>query len=250
MILASSWFVLTSIRRLWRRFWHDSHALPRIVWLHWSRSLIAGFICTAILTFAITIVTQRLADQELQAWDEQMLRTLVATIPMSFAQAITWQSPGNLIGMLPVVLTSTAIAAWRSRPVVAASLFLAYLLQFAFAWIGWGLWDRSRPDIVADGLAAPGLHSFPSGHVLVVITIYGLLTYLWFRATRSLTERLFAILLFVVWAGLVCVSRLVLGAHWVSDILAGLLIAGLWLCSLIYALNRAETAIARFANRQ
>ena len=87
-------------------------------------------------------------------------------------------------------------------------------------WIGWGYWNRNRPDLIADGVAASGLHSFPSGHIVVVITVYGLLTYLWCRASPSQMERAIIVLTMTLWIGLITSSRLVLGAHWPSDIIA------------------------------
>ncbi|MBF2026225.1 MAG: hypothetical protein IGS48_05590 [Oscillatoriales cyanobacterium C42_A2020_001] len=40
----------------------------------------------------------------------------------------------------------------------------AYGLQFAFVWIGWGYWNRDRPSLIANGIAASGLHycNYPS----------------------------------------------------------------------------------------
>ncbi len=38
----------------------------------------------------------------------------------------------------------------------------SYELKLAIVWIGWGYGNRDHPDLMADGVAAPGLHSFPS----------------------------------------------------------------------------------------
>lgn len=239
MLLAAPWFLFKAIRGFWHRFWQDSRSLPRSVWACWWRCLIVGFICTALFALGLTLLARSLPG--LQTWDQQTLDWIIATAPMSFAQGVTWQSPGNLIGMLPVVITFTALSIWKARPLVAATVVFGYGLQFAFAWIGWGLWHRSRPTVIADGLAAPGLHSFPSGHALVVVTIYGLLCYLWFREARNGIERGVTIGVFLLWVGLVGLSRLVLGSHWVSDVLAGLAIGLVWLTFLIYSLHRAES---------
>lgn len=92
---------------------------------------------------------------------------LAQALPLSFSRAITWESPGNLLGMVPVVVAFIGIMVARSQPLLAA----AYGLQFALVWIGWGYWNRDRPDMIADGVAASGLHSFPSGHAVVVIAV-------------------------------------------------------------------------------
>ena len=39
--------------------------------------------------------------------------------------------------------------------------------------------------LIGDGIAAPGLHSFPSGHAALCVAVYGFLAYLWIRSSRS-----------------------------------------------------------------
>ena len=236
------WVVPTTAQRIWYQFWRDCHTLPTVVWRRWFGTIALGFGLTALLTAMITLVAKSQQAKGMQSWDEQTLRAIAEQAPLSFAQGITWESPGSLIGMLPVVVTFVAIAASRSRPLTAATMTVAYVFQFALAWLGWGLWNRERPDLIAGGVAAPGLHSFPSGHALVVCTVYGLIAFLWIRASRSLLERTVASAVFLVGVGLITVSRLVLGAHWPTDIFAGLAIGGAWSLTLAIALSRAEAA--------
>jgi membrane-associated phospholipid phosphatase len=122
-------------------------------------------------------------------------------------------------------------------------MIVAYGLQFALVWIGWGYWNRDRPDLIANGVAASGLHSFPSGHAVVVITVYGLLGYLWCRASRSWVEKLLITVAIASWIGLIVSSRLELGAHWPSDVVVGVIIGLLWLATVIVALKRVEEAL-------
>lgn len=194
----------------------------------------------ALVTFALTVWAKAHADQGLQAWDTQMLPVLADRLPLNFARSITWESPGNLVGMLPVVCTFTGIMVARSRPLLAATMMAAYGLQFTLVWIGWGYWNRGRPDLIADGVAASGLHSFPSGHTVVAITVYGLLAYLWCRASRSWIERLLITLAAMAWIAMIVSSRLVLGAHWPSDVIMAIIIGVLWLITVIVALKRVE----------
>jgi len=106
--------------------------------------------------------------------------------------------------------------------------------------LGWHTWDRPRPHLIAGGLASPGFHSFPSGHISQVVVSYGLFVYLWARATRSRSERAVAVLLLLALVAVVGLARLRLGAHWPSDIVAGALIGAAWLASVIAALRAAE----------
>ncbi len=54
-----------------------------------------------------------------------------------------------------------------------------------------------------------------------------------------------AVVVFIIGTGLICTARLVLGSHWPSDIIAGVVIAIPWLATLLIALNRAEATAQR-----
>ncbi|MGB3137067.1 MAG: phosphatase PAP2 family protein [Nodosilinea sp.] len=234
------WVTVQTLKRGWHRFWRDVRQVPQNVWQRWAGTLSIGLGLCALVTFALTVWAKAHADQGLQAWDTQMLPVLADRLPLNFARSITWESPGNLVGMLPVVCTFTGIMVARSRPLLAATMMAAYGLQFTLVWIGWGYWNRGRPDLIADGVAASGLHSFPSGHTVVAITVYGLLAYLWCRASRSWIERLLITLAAMAWIAMIVSSRLVLGAHWPSDVIMAIIIGVLWLITVIVALKRVE----------
>ena len=240
---AAAWVLLGGVRTLWRRFHDDSRALPQEAWRRWRRALAVGFVLTLLVNFGLTRLGQSWEGRGLQAWDAQMLRRVVSEGPLTFANAITWQAPGDLLFQPIFVLAFVAIMAWFSRPLIAATMAAGYVLTLAFIWTGWGLWNRSRPDVVAGGIAAPGFHSFPSGHAVLVVVVYGLVAYLWVRASRSWLERLLAIGVFIVWTAMVDNARLALGSHWPSDVLAGFTIGLVWLIMIIIALRRAERAV-------
>lgn len=237
------WTVLNTTQQLYRQFRQTSRSIPKPAWHRWRQTLLIGFSIDAAFTLMVTLLTKSMQSQGLQAWDTQVLPIATKVLPLTFARSITWESPGNSVCMLAVVITFTVAMIRRSQPLLAASMIAAYGLQFALVWIGWLVWNRPRPDLIADGIAAPALHSFPSGHAALVFTVYGFMTWLWVRSSRSISEKILAILLFILGAGLVSTARLELGAHWVSDIIAGFLIGAVWLPVIIVAVRRAEAVI-------
>ncbi|MEX0919195.1 MAG: phosphatase PAP2 family protein [Parcubacteria group bacterium] len=64
--------------------------------------------------------------------------------------------------------------------------------------------------------------SFPSGHATVATTFFFALALTFFGKIRSPWNRTTLIISSIVGAGLICFSRLYLGAHWTLDILAGI----------------------------
>ncbi|MGF1460182.1 MAG: phosphatase PAP2 family protein [Leptolyngbyaceae cyanobacterium] len=240
------WRILQLIRVGWHRFWKESHQIPYPVWRRWFGTLILGLGLCALLTLALTVSVKGHLNQGIQSWDEAQLPILAERLPLTFSRAITWESPGNLLGMLPIIGLFTAITVARSQPLLTATMLVGYVLQFSLVWIGWGYWNRDRPNLIADGVAASGLHSFPSGHTVVVITVYGILGYLWCSSTRSWAERLLAIVLTGFWLGMIISSRLVLGAHWPTDVIVGVAIGVSWLSVIIVALHRVRDVWQKF----
>ncbi len=70
--------------------------------------------------------------------------------------------------------------------------------------------------------------SFPSGHVMHYINWFGLLTYLLATNWRSGKLRNILIAICTLMITLIGPSRVYLGAHWPSDVMAGYIFGGLW----------------------
>lgn len=75
--------------------------------------------------------------------------------------------------------------------------------------------------------------SFPSGHATIAVAFYGYLAYILIKLLKDRYKRLI-IILTVLMAGLIGFSRLYLGVHYVSDVLAGYLVG---LAALIIGIN-------------
>jgi membrane-associated phospholipid phosphatase len=85
--------------------------------------------------------------------------------------------------------------------------------------------------------------SFPSGHVMHYMNLFGMLTY--FLATNWRSGRLRNILITVCVSliALVGPSRIYLGAHWPSDVMAGYVYGGLWFGGLMALYLRVKAWI-------
>jgi undecaprenyl-diphosphatase len=106
--------------------------------------------------------------------------------------------------------------------VVAATSLGALAVTFVKALIA-----RSRPDLV-DRLMEETSHSFPSGHAANSAIVYLTLATLVFPLVRGWRMRGFVLITAMLLVGLIGVSRVYLGVHWPSDVLAGWAFGSCW----------------------
>jgi undecaprenyl-diphosphatase len=132
--------------------------------------------------------------------------------------------PWNLILLAITFFISWGIAGWRvalfSILSLAGMLILGTLLSPIVA--------RPRPSTaLVHVIGSPSGYSFPS---VFALTYGSTLGYLAIQAARKKSGLLWAILLFLCCAFLITggLARIVLGAHWPSDIIISYLIALLW----------------------
>lgn len=97
------------------------------------------------------------------------------------------------------------------------------------------IYERERPSINPE-IDAIGF-SFPSGHSMGSVIFYGFVMYLVLRSSRSELFKGIAISMMGVLVVLIGISRIYLGAHFPSDVLAGFIAGAIWLILSILALE-------------
>jgi len=95
---------------------------------------------------------------------------------------------------------------------------------------------RPRPPAAFQVYQETG-YSFPSGHTLSAVMLYGFVAYIiWQYAPRPL--RIVGVILSATIIMAVGLSRMYLGVHYLCDVIAGAILGGVFLASAIYATRR------------
>jgi undecaprenyl-diphosphatase len=163
-------------------------------------------------------------DQAVRNWVHQFASPGM-TRAMSFISLLGY----NILALeLLIAFGFFAWLRWRRAAVWLAiattgSMVLDAALKYAY--------HRARP--VAFFGVAPHSYSFPSGHALCSFCFYGVLAGLLSARTKALSWRI------LIWTGAtvlvaaIGLSRIYLGVHYPSDVLAGYLAAAVWVGTII-----------------
>jgi membrane-associated phospholipid phosphatase len=135
-----------------------------------------------------------------------------------------------------LVVTTAAVLALSFKGRVEHAVLVSAALAGGQA-LNWALkaaFERPRPQL-SDPLAAAAGFSFPSGHAMVACSVYGALALIFATSVTSRAARAAVIAAATALGLAIGFSRVYLGVHYVSDVVAGYCagLAWLTLCALV-----------------
>lgn len=238
---ARAWAAADIARQVAERFRTDWKEVPPRARRVWARTLLLGFVLALGWTVGLVSLVRALERAGLLSWERSALLGLEEWSPISFDYGVVVQEIAGPFLLIILIIFSALFAVWLHHPLRALTLLAAFFGVDPAILLGWALWNRARPTIIEQGIAAPGgLNAFPSGHVTQAVAVYGVVLFLWAREATHGAERALVALLFVGFMSAAILGRLRIGAHWPTDVAAGLLIGGLWVAVLATALHQAE----------
>jgi PAP2 superfamily len=208
---------------------------------HRRAPLVAGA-AAGLLLIALTIVVVLDGGRPF-GWDgavHEWARQVRAPAVTTAARRLT--ATGTGLPAFALAATAGALGGgrrrwWAGALIASAGLAAVQLLRLALsAWI-----VRPRPPS-ADWATTAGGFSFPSGHTTTSAAVAVLLVVALRRRTTSRAVRTVGTAAALAWAVGVGVTRVYLGVHWPSDVLAGWLLV-LTICGA--AAGWAATAVRR-----
>jgi undecaprenyl-diphosphatase len=152
---------------------------------------------------------------------------------------------GSFVVLVPVVIVVGLACLRRAGDRLAlAFLLLAYagmavLVPIIKSWVG-----RARPP-TALAVHTYGFYAFPSGHAAQAAAVWGAVAVVIARALHSRRAAVAVWTAAVTVTLLVGVSRVYLGAHWLTDVLAGWTLGAAWVVFVSWVSSRLSTSVQR-----
>lgn len=152
---------------------------------------------------------------------------------------------GNFVTLLVITLLAVGIF-WRRRERADAAFVGLAFLGAQVLSTGMKLGFRRERPFFPDPLATESTYSFPSGHALVSLAVYGSLGLVLARRLQTRGQRLVVLGLTAALVAAIGFSRLYLGVHFLSDVLAGYAAGVAWLALLYVALETRSRYTSRY----
>ena len=131
--------------------------------------------------------------------------------------------------ILFIVLKKKNIGLVISSVLIISTLF-NNLLKIIFC--------RTRPDVIK--LVHESSYSFPSGHTMASVSMYGILIYILIKSNINKKIKLILITILGILPILVGLSRVYLGAHYISDIIGGFIVSIILLLIETYIIDKKK----------
>lgn len=221
--------MLRKILHFWLR-----HIHPRIAPLITTIGIFGLASCLLIL-FVLAQLFEEVLEREAFEFDTHFLLWLHQFANPSLDKvmlAITHLGNPNVVVI--VVVVSLAILQWQryfqEARIFAIACLGAFILNTGLKLV----FTKPRPELWPQ-LISEESFSFPSGHALGSLVLYGMLAYLLATHYPRFSQFIYSVA--VVAIALIGISRLYLGVHWPTDIIAGYGVGFLWLMLCITMLK-------------
>jgi undecaprenyl-diphosphatase len=190
--------------------------------------LLAGAAVAVVFTWGFVQIAGHVQSGATQAFDDMAMRFIGAhQTPSMQATMVEVTALGTTVLETMIVIIAGTLLSFHRHKHSAVLLAISTLGGVGLNNLLKAGFDRPRPHIFAWGTTVTS-SSFPSGHAMSAAVVYGTVAYLVARLQGDHRSRMATLTFAALIILLVCVSRMYLGVHYPSDVLAGVTIGLAW----------------------
>ena len=226
----------------WRKKIVAARAVATPSWRRYRAAIFQGYLIAAVVVFAILAVlahTIAYFTFDLVITDE--IQKFHGFVFDGVMRTLTWigfspQAP-ILVGAAVLLLYVSGLK-WESVMTLLGNIGISVLGAMTKLIV---LRPRPSPNLV-DVVAQLPDYGFPSGHVLFFVTFFGFLAFLAYTLLKPSWGRRVLLLVAYALIALIGLSRIYLGEHWASDVIAAYLFGSVWLtaCVRVYRWGKSR----------
>ena len=193
-----------------------------------------GLVISVVSLIGFSTMAFLISKHDILAFDSAIIsyvQGLETPALTAIMKVFTFIGSGNAIFVIAIVVMVILYVVLHHR---SELVFFAIVVSLSGIFNGMlkDVFQRARPDL--HRLIEIGGYSFPSGHAMGAMTVYGALAFLLWRHTSTHRGRTILIILSVIMIFMIGISRVYLGVHYPSDILGGYFASIVWLTIAIW----------------
>jgi undecaprenyl-diphosphatase len=213
------------LRRLLRWLWARVHGL----YAAGGMLLVAGFAIALLGLWGLSGLTEEVVEGETTRFDESILVWLSTHASDRLdGYALELTSLGGWLVVLTITIVVATLLAFLERKWYALLVCVSVGGGWIIGPVLKAMFDRARPDVVEWRVPHAGHSSFPSGHSTMGMVLFITLAYVIHRIAGRAWVSVLSIGVGTLVVLAIGVTRVYLGVHYPSDVLAGYAIGFAW----------------------
>jgi Membrane-associated phospholipid phosphatase len=208
--------------------------------LYLAAHVLAGVLLTALLVWGFAAIADAIGDNGRIVAADSALTHWIQGHDTEWGEVFF--TGVSLLGaplLVGIIVIAALVYARRGDFVRSASLPMALVSGVALNALLKHVFHRGRPEFATEFIRHASW-SFPSGHAMESMVGYGMLLGVMWHSVHGSRRRRVATAGVALLVFLVGVSRVYLGVHYLTDVIAGWLAGGAWLLVCVTAFHFAE----------
>jgi undecaprenyl-diphosphatase len=202
-------------------------------WKLFGALLLVGFGVALLVTSGLVEFHDEILEASSGQWDQAIqswVHGLASPMLTQGMLGLSWI--GSPVALVPAVALAAGLLWWRRMKDDAVLVVAAALGGVALNEVMKLYFKRLRPDLPW-AFVHENSFSFPSGHSVLAIVMYGVIVYKTQDKLRSGWARAALVVGALLMVAGIGVSRVYLGVHYPSDVAAGYFVGAVWLAAVI-----------------